>query len=77
MDNNTETINNELSVVLIENYMHDRLSFSALFLGYDLHNNVYMPSNTTFHFEESKVCSILQEFSTARILTLGCLKNRG
>ena len=50
--------------VLIENYMHDRLSFSALFLGYDPHNHVYMPSNTTFQFKEGKACSILQEFST-------------
>ena len=43
--------------------MHGHLSFSALFLDYNPHNNVYMPSNTTFHFGEGKACSILQEFS--------------
>ena len=45
-------------------YARSSLLLCSFFLRYYSHNHVYMPPNTTFHFEESKVCSILQEFST-------------
>ena len=71
------TLNRLCDIYQIEIYMHDHLSFSALFLGYNTHNHIYMPSNSTFHFEAGKDFSILQKFSTAHIQTLSCLKNRG
>ena len=44
-------------------YARSSLLLCSFFLGYNPHNHVYIPSNTTFYFGKGKACSILQEIS--------------
>ena len=56
--------------------MHDYLSFSVLFLGYNPHYHDCMPSNITSTFEAGKTWRFLHQFDTLRNQTLSRLKNR-